>query len=160
MTTSTLSLFNKLRPVSVGFDSVFDHFESLFNESPSLHTNYPPYDILKTDEHSYVIELAVAGFSKKDIAVTVENGVLTVESNRQGNSESNGQEIIHRGISKRYFKKSFSMMSKFEELNLKTGYFGFPWRKSFLRAGKEKKSASSKVRSVGSAPPGPTENNT
>ena len=114
MTTSTLSLFNKLRPVSVGFDSVFDHFESMFNESPSLHTNYPPYDILKTDEHSYVIELAVAGFSKKDIEVTVENGVLTVESNRQGNSESNGQEIIHRGISKRYFKKSFSISDDVE----------------------------------------------
>ena len=114
MTTSTLSLFNKLRPVSVGFDSVFDHFESLFNESPSLHTNYPPYDILKTDEHSYVIELAVAGFSKKDIAVTVENGVLTVESDRKGNAESSGQEIIHRGISKRYFKKSFSISDDVE----------------------------------------------
>ena len=114
MTTSTLSLFNKLRPVSVGFDSVFDHFESLFNESPSLHTNYPPYDIVKTDEHSYVIELAVAGFSKKDIAVTVENGVLTVESDREGNAESSGQEIIHRGISKRYFKKSFSISDDVE----------------------------------------------
>ena len=114
MTTSTLSLFNKLRPVSVGFDSVFDHFESMFNESPSLHTNYPPYDILKTDEHSYVIELAVAGFSKKDIAVTVENGVLTVESDRESNAESSGQEIIHRGISKRYFKKSFSISDDVE----------------------------------------------
>ena len=114
MTTSTLSLFNKLRPVSVGFDSVFDHFESLFNESPSLHTNYPPYDILKTDEHSYVIELAVAGFSKKDISVTVENGVLTVESDREGSTESSGQEIIHRGISKRYFKKSFSISDDVE----------------------------------------------
>ena len=114
MTTSTLSLFNKLRPVSVGFDSVFDHFESLFNESPSLHTNYPPYDILKTDEHSYVIELAVAGFSKKDIKVTVENGVLTVESDREGNAENSGQEIIHRGISKRYFKKSFSISDDVE----------------------------------------------
>ena len=114
MTTSTLSLFNKLRPVSVGFDSVFDHFESMFNESPSLHTNYPPYDILKTDEHSYVIELAVAGFSKKDIAVTVENGVLTVESDREGNTASNGQEIIHQGISKRYFKKSFSISDDVE----------------------------------------------
>tara|TARA_Y100000589_G_scaffold327016_1_gene368003 strand:+ start:819 stop:1256 length:438 start_codon:yes stop_codon:yes gene_type:complete len=114
MTTSTLSLFNKLRPVSVGFDSVFDHFESMFNESPSLHTNYPPYDIVKTDEHSYVIELAVAGFSKKDIAVTVENGVLTVESDRKGNAESSGQEIIHRGISKRYFKKSFSISDDVE----------------------------------------------
>ena len=114
MTTSTLSLFNKLRPVSVGFDSVFDHFESMFNESPSLHTNYPPYNILKTDEHSYVIELAVAGFSKKDIKVTVENGVLTVESDREGNAESSGQEIIHRGISKRYFKKSFSIADDVE----------------------------------------------
>ena len=114
MTTSTLSLFNKLRPVSVGFDSVFDHFESMFNESPSLHTNYPPYNILKTDVHSYVIELAVAGFSKKDIKVTVENGVLTVESDREGNAESSGQEIIHRGISKRYFKKSFSISDDVE----------------------------------------------
>ena len=114
MTTSTLSLFNKLRPVSVGFDSVFDHFESMFNESPSLHTNYPPYDIVKTDEHSYVIELAVAGFSKKEIAVTVENGVLTVESDRKENAKSSGQEIIHRGISKRYFKKSFSISDDVE----------------------------------------------
>ena len=114
MTTSTLSLFNKLRPVSVGFDSVFDHFESMFNDSPSLHTNYPPYDIVKTDEHSYVIELAVAGFSKEDISVTVENGVLTVESDREGNAESSGQEIIHRGISKRYFKKSFSISDDVE----------------------------------------------
>tara|TARA_B100000700_G_C15059162_1_gene864577 strand:- start:1290 stop:1727 length:438 start_codon:yes stop_codon:yes gene_type:complete len=114
MTTSTLSLFNKLRPVSVGFDSVFDHFESMFNDLPSVHTNYPPYDIVKTDEHSYVIELAVAGFSKKDIAVTVENGVLTVESDREGNVENSGQEIIHRGISKRYFKKSFSISDDVE----------------------------------------------
>ena len=114
MTTSTLSLFNKLRPVSVGFDSVFDHFESMFNDLPTMHSNYPPYDIIKTDQHSYVIELAVAGFSKKDISVTVENGVLTVESNREGQSETNGEEIIHRGISKRYFKKSFSISDDVE----------------------------------------------
>ena len=140
--------------MSVGFDSVFDHFESLFNESPSLHTNYPPYDILKTDEHSYVIELAVAGFSKKDIAVTVENGVLTVESDREGTLRVADRklftEAFRSGISRSPFR--FLMMSKSEELNLKTGYFGFLWKRSFLRAGKEKKSASNKVRSVGSAP--------
>ena len=114
MTTSTLSLFNKLRPISVGFDSMFDHFESMFDGAPALHANYPPYDIVKTDENSYVIELAVAGFSKKDIAVTVENGVLTVESDREGNIENSGQEVIHRGISKRYFKKSFSVSDDVE----------------------------------------------
>ena len=114
MTTSTLSLFNKLRPISVGFDSMFDHFESVFDGAPALHANYPPYDIVKTDENSYVIELAVAGFSKKDIAVTVENGVLTVESDREGNIGNSGQEVIHRGISKRYFKKSFSVSDDVE----------------------------------------------
>ena len=114
MTTPTLSLFNKLRPISVGFDSMFDHFESMFDGAPALHANYPPYDIVKTDENSYVIELAVAGFSKKDIAVTVENGVLTVESDREDDIENNRQEIIHRGISKRYFKKSFSVSDDVE----------------------------------------------
>jgi molecular chaperone IbpA len=69
---------------------------------------------VKTDDNSYVIELAVAGFSKKDIAVTVENGVLTVESDREDDIENNGQEIIHRGISKRYFKKSFSVSDDVE----------------------------------------------
>ena len=88
-----------------------------------MHSNYPPYDIVKTDQHSYVIELAVAGFSKKDISVTVENGVLTVESNREGQSETNGEEIIHRGISKRYFKKSFSISDdvEFRGAELKDG---------------------------------------
>ena len=140
MTTSTLSLFNKLRPVSVGFDSVFDHFESMFNDSPSLHTNYPPYDIVKTDEHSYVIELAVAGFSKKDIAVTVENGVLTVESDREGNAESSGEEIIHRGISKRYFKKSFSISDdvKIRGAELKDGLLRISMEKIIPESRKRK----------------------
>ena len=140
MTTSTLSLFNKLRPVSVGFDSVFDHFESIFNDSPSLHTNYPPYDIVKTDEHSYVIELAVAGFSKKDIAVTVENGVLTVESDREGNAESSGEEIIHRGISKRYFKKSFSISDdvKIRGAELKDGLLRISMEKIIPESRKRK----------------------
>ena len=140
MTTSTLSLFNKLRPVSVGFDSVFDHFESIFNDSPSLHTNYPPYDIVKTDEHSYVIELAVAGFSKKDISVTVENGVLTVESDREGNAESSGEEIIHRGISKRYFKKSFSISDdvKIRGAELKDGLLRISMEKIIPESRKRK----------------------
>ena len=67
MTSTTLSLFNKLRPVSVGFDSVFDHFESMFSDMPSLTTNYPPYNIVKTSENDYLIEIALAGFSREDI---------------------------------------------------------------------------------------------
>ena len=60
MTNRNLSIFNKLRPVSVGFDSVFDHFESMFNDdffnlSPALTSTYPPYNITKSGENKYVI---------------------------------------------------------------------------------------------------------
>ncbi len=115
MTTTTLSLFNKLRPVSVGFDSVFDHFESMFSDMPSLTTNYPPYNIAKTSENEYLIEIALAGFSKKDISVAVENGMLTVETVPVDDTQdSDTGEVLHRGISRRYFKRSFSISDDVE----------------------------------------------
>jgi len=81
MTNKALSIFNQLRPLSVGFDDVFDHFESMFDSDFRLPTvNYPPYNIVKTGTNKYDIEVALAGFSKKDIDVSVENGVLTIES--------------------------------------------------------------------------------
>ena len=99
MTSTTLSLFNKLRPVSVGFDSVFDHFESMFSDMPSLTTNYPPYNIVKTSENDYLIEIALAGFSREDISVAVENGMLTIETIQGDESAvSRDSEILHRGI--------------------------------------------------------------
>tara|TARA_B100000686_G_C16718429_1_gene933416 strand:- start:244 stop:684 length:441 start_codon:yes stop_codon:yes gene_type:complete len=115
MTSTTLSLFNKLRPVSVGFDSVFDHFESMFSDMPSLTTNYPPYNIVKTSENDYLIEIALAGFSREDISVAVENGMLTIETIQGDESAvSRDSEILHRGISKRYFKRSFSISDDVE----------------------------------------------
>ena len=90
---------------------------------------------------------------KKDIAVTVENGVLTVESDREGTLRV-GTGNYSRGISKRYFKKSFSISDDVEirGAELKDGLLRISMEKSFLKAGKEKKSASSKVRSLGLRP--------
>ena len=68
MTNKALSIFNQLRPVSVGFDNVFDHFERMFEDDfrvPSV--NYPPYNIVKTGTNKYDIEVALAGYNKKDI---------------------------------------------------------------------------------------------
>ena len=66
-----LSIFNQLRPVTVGFDNIFDHFESMFDNEvfqvPQV--NYPPYNIVKTGSNTYDIEVALAGFSKNDIEV-------------------------------------------------------------------------------------------
>ncbi len=141
MTTTTLSLFNKLRPVTVGFDSVFDHFESMFSDVPSLSTNYPPYDIVKTSENDYLIEVALAGFSKDDIAVVVENGMLTVEAVLvDEQSDSNGAEVLHKGISKRYFKRSFSISDDVEvrEAELKDGLLRISMEK-IIPEGKKRK---------------------
>ena len=120
MTSRNLSIFNKLRPISVGFDDVFNHFESLFNDdyftlSSTVGTNYPPYNIVRSDENKYDIEIALAGFNRDDIDVSVEDSVLIIETksiNESSHHESN--EVIHRGISKRYFKKLFTLASDVE----------------------------------------------
>ena len=105
MTNKALSIFNQLRPLSVGFDDMFDHFESMF-DIPTV--NYPPYNLVKTGDNKFDIEIALAGFNKKDINVSVENGLLTIESKVKsvvndsvGADANKDEQMIHKGISKR-----------------------------------------------------------
>ena len=112
MTNKALSIFNQLRPLSVGFDDMFDHFESMF-EVPTI--NYPPYNLVKTGDNKFNIEVALAGFNKKDINITSENGMLTIESKQDEKSkDTKDGEVIHKGISKRYFKRSFTIADDIE----------------------------------------------
>jgi len=117
MTNKALSIFNQLRPLSVGFDDMFDHFESMF-DVPTV--NYPPYNLVKTGDHKFNIEIALAGFNKKDIEITSENNILTIESKVNSFGESLGEapkkdkDVIHKGISKRYFKRSFTIADDIE----------------------------------------------
>ena len=121
MTNKALSIFNQLRPLSVGFDDVFDHFESMFDYDMVNVSNYPPYNIVKTGSNKFDIEVALAGFNKKDIDVTSENGMLTIESKVKavvndsvGADADKEDEVIHKGISKRYFKRSFTIADDVE----------------------------------------------
>jgi len=111
MTNKALSIFNQLRPLSVGFDDMFDHFESMF-DVPTI--NYPPYNLVKTGDNKFNIEVALAGFNKKDINVTSENNMLTIESKQDEKSKDKDGEVIHKGISKRYFKRSFTIADDVE----------------------------------------------
>lgn len=97
--------FNRLRPVTVGFDDIFNHFESLSMNNTSV--SYPPYDIVKVDDFKYNVELAVAGFDKDMIKVDYADNVLTIESKKKDEKEE--REVLHRGISKKYFKRSFTI---------------------------------------------------
>ena len=118
MTKNQLSIFNQLRPVTVGFDNVFDHFERMFNDDffnvPTV--NYPPYNIVKTGANTYNVEVALAGFSRDDVSVEFAEGILTIKSKDRTESDKPDADgdIIHKGISKRYFSKSFTVSDDVE----------------------------------------------
>ena len=77
MTSKDLSIFNSLRPFSIGFDDMFDQFENMLgNGGMSMQSNYPPYNIRKTGKDKYSIEVALAGFTKKDVEVEFEDNML------------------------------------------------------------------------------------
>lgn len=100
--TNSLAQLNR---ALVGFDRMFDGFESrLANQ---LANNYPPHNIVKTDDTHYVIEIAVAGFKKSEIAVEIEQEVLTVRGSNS-NTEPDRQ-YLHRGLSSRDFERSWQL---------------------------------------------------
>ena len=115
---NNLSIFNNLRPLTVGFDDMFDHFEHMMDDSffGRSVANFPPYNIVKTGENSYDVELALAGFNKKDIEVEYKENQLTVKSKKQEKQEETDEDgnVIHRGISKRMFSKSFTIANDVE----------------------------------------------
>ena len=114
--TKHLSIFNNLRPYTVGFDDWFDHFEDMMDDSFFRGTsNFPPYNIVKTGDNTYDVELALAGFSKDDIEVEYKENMLTVKSKKQEETkDEDGNVIQHRGISKRMFSKSFTIANDVE----------------------------------------------
>ena len=111
MTNKAISIFNQLRPLSVGFDDVFDNFESMLNLDTINVPHYPPYNIVKTGKNTYDIEVALAGYGKKDIDVTYEDGMLTIKSikDKETKEVEDNEGMLHKGIAKRMFSKSFTI---------------------------------------------------
>ena len=110
MTSKDLSIFNSLKPFSIGFDSMFDQFESMLGNGGMVQSNYPPYNIRKVGKDKYAIEVAVAGFNKDDVEVEFEDKLLTVRTKKANKTvEKDGDEIIHKGISQRSFSRSFTI---------------------------------------------------
>ena len=111
MTNRAISIFNQLRPLSVGFDDVFDNFESMLNLDTINVPNYPPYNIVKTGKHTYDVEVALAGYGKKDIDVTYEDSMLTIKSikDKETKEVEDNEGMLHKGIAKRMFSKSFTI---------------------------------------------------
>ena len=98
----------KMMGFSVGFDSIFDRF---FDMDLTRDSGYPPYNIRKINEAQYVIEIALAGFSKDDIEVEVTEGSLTIRSKKLDEKEEDTSEdsYVHKGIAKRSFLRCWTL---------------------------------------------------
>ena len=95
----------KMMGFSVGFDSIFDRF---FDMDTTRDSGYPPYNIRKINEAQYVIEIALAGFSKEDIEVEVTEGNLAIRSKEEKETDED-DSFVHKGIAKRSFLRSFTL---------------------------------------------------
>ncbi|CAH0990973.1 Small heat shock protein IbpA [Sinobacterium norvegicum] len=97
---------------SIGFDRFNDLFENAVSEKQTKST-YPPYNIVKSDEHNYQIIMAIAGFSEKDINITLHNDTLKV-SGKPAAEKADKLEFLYKGIAERSFEQSFRLADHME----------------------------------------------
>lgn len=114
MQVSHLS-FGTLVPSTVGFDRFFTSAERLLSTDQSTAIKFPPHNIIRLDEHRYIIEMAVAGFTLEEIDVTVQEGVLSIRGTKS--DETLVGTYLHRGIGNRNFVKTFQLSDSVEIRN-------------------------------------------
>ena len=100
--------YNHMTPYAVGFDRTFDRlFDYVTHQAES--TGYPPYNLQKTEDYKFEIEMALAGFDKKDIEIEVAEGVLTVKSLKDKDTGATDDYTLYKGISQRNFTRKFTL---------------------------------------------------
>ena len=110
----TLLDLHKFDPFSIGYDKMFDRLE-LFNTALSKAVpGYPPYNIKQVSKNKYVIELAVAGFAKSDVEVTLEGNKLVIKGSAKEDELKEEENFLFKGIANRNFSRSFTLADKIE----------------------------------------------
>ena len=94
---------SRINTYSIGFDRMFDNLMNVPTAS-----SYPPNNIVKHDDDKFTIEIAVAGFSKAEIEIEFRENTLKIESKSRPEGDDE-KEYLHKGISNRAFKKSFTL---------------------------------------------------
>lgn len=103
------------------FDKFFVGFEDQVNRMAKVHDeiaknipNYPPYNIKKTGENTYVIEIAVAGFAKQDIEIELSNGKMVIKGNVSSQDTEDESAFLFKGIANRAFTRTFALEDHIE----------------------------------------------
>ena len=114
MNNNALHRIEAINRALIGFDTMFDQMERRFSNQAS--NNYPPHNILKTGENQYEIQIAVTGFEKSEISVSVESNVLTVTGEGAESIRHEDPEIVylHRGLATRDFAREFPLAEHIE----------------------------------------------
>ena len=110
---NNLSRIDALNRALIGFDTMFDALERRLANS-SVDKNYPPHNVRRTDENQYEIQMAVTGFNKDEIAVTLEDDVLVIRGESKTPNENADMVYIHRGLATRDFVKEFPLAEHIE----------------------------------------------
>ena len=104
----TFAYGRNLLPSTVGFDRLLSTLDEALNIPEKVLTSYPPYNIAKISEDKYVIELAVAGFKREEIDITLEDSKLTIQGNAK-KDEDGSKTYYHRGIALRNFTRVYTL---------------------------------------------------
>ena len=111
-----------LSPFTVGFDRTFDRLWDYANHNNAT-TNYPPYNVKKHENNKFVIEIALAGFSRSDLDIEVSDGILSISSVNKSAENEQDVSSLYQGIAKRQFTKRFSLADDIvvKEASIKDG---------------------------------------
>lgn len=104
------ALFKDADKFFVGFEDQFNRLAKLHDDVTKNIPNYPPYNIRKTGDNTYVIEVAVAGFARQDIELEFANDTLTV----RGNTTEDNSDYLFKGIANRAFTRTFALNDQIE----------------------------------------------
>lgn len=118
-TANTPSIFRNFEKFGIGFDDMFDNMMKFHDEVAKNIPNYPPYNIKKTDENTYVIEMAVAGFGKSDIEINVAGDTLQIKGNAHQDTDAEDEKHVffHQGLALRPFTRMFNLNDQVEVKN-------------------------------------------
>ena len=105
ITQNPLVRWERYSPVSLGMEQMFNRLDALADSG----TSFPPYNIIRVSEEEQVLELALAGYTKDQLEVAVEKGVLTVSATKP--EEVDNSEYLHRAVARRSFARNWQLAS-------------------------------------------------
>jgi len=113
MTFNSHFSFAPLHHSTLGFETLFDEVEKMLSTTELKSNNsFPPHNIVKVDDYHYIVELAVAGYSKDEIDTTVDDGHLIIKGNKEDKDKD--VKYLHKGIGLRSFTKTLKIADTVE----------------------------------------------